>query len=304
MMKSMMFIDGNNLARASHHAGTPLSVGGFPTQAIYHFLQMLSTAVSRFPHSKPMILWDGRAQWRYDEYPLYKANRDKDSTPEKEKDEADFKLQLPRIQEVVQHLGVYQIKPLHGEADDLAGLLTESAVARGMHVQLVSADKDWLQLVGEQVEWFDPIRDRHCNLTNFLDFTGYESPAAFLQGKALVGDTSDNIEGIEGIGAGTASKLLAEYGSVDALLSALDAGEIKKPGKRLQALMDNRADYFRNLKLMDLRKYPRELLAERVTTQGAYDYDQFARFCQDHLFMSILSKLAEYTQPFARLSAV
>lgn len=301
-MSGVLLIDGNSVG-FSAHSTTKLTAGDQETQAIFGFIRTMRVLRESWPY-KPIILWDGRS-WRKDANADYKANRDKNAKMTAMRDA--YKAQRPLISRACRGLGLTQVMAMNLEADDLAGIFTAKFKAKGLKVVLVTGDKDWLQLVDDGVIWYDFIRENKVTLGEFAEYTGYASPAAFVEGKALQGDTSDNIKGVGGIGAKGAESLLAEWGSVDAFLTAYELGKAGKLGKRLQEFADNTnggIERFReNIRLMDLRgAYTPK--PERLTVQSSsYNPDEFMRVCEELAFISIIKDFENWCQPFSKRAA-
>jgi DNA polymerase-1 len=173
------------------------------------------------------------ATFRHEMYPEYKANRQK--TPE------DLHAQIPLVMELLGLLQVPSISVERYEADDIIATLAERCRSEGRHCYIVSSDKDLLQLVGGPVQVLKPDRDIGFRLTGSSEVqTEWGVPAAkILDLLSLTGDSSDNVPGVPGVGAKTAVKLLAEYGSFDAIWEALPA--IKPDGirRKLEAGKDS-----------------------------------------------------------------
>lgn len=301
MAHHILLIDGNSIAHACHNSPV-LTVGDMQVQAVFGFLRSLHGLLEHTPgRVQPIVLWDGRAQWRLDLFPAYKGNRKPLDAKQKAKKEA-FKRQSPFIEKALQLLGVRQIRSPLLEADDLAGRLAPRLVQLGRQVTLVSGDRDWLQLVGESVTWLDPIRERKVDPDNFFEFTGFFTPEAFVQGKALQGDSSDNVPGVGGIGEKGAREFLAKWGSVEQFFQQYDAGaipdkELKKAHHNL-ASPEGRAAFERNLRLMDLRRSRKPEPDELVTDLGQPNPDGFLLLCERLAFASILRDPARFLRPF------
>lgn len=308
MSKHFLVVDGNSIAHANHNA-TPLTVGDFQVQAIFGFLRSMSAMFERTTGKKEaIVLWDGRAQWRIDLYPEYKGNR----TPLDEKQaahKAAFKRQTPFIEKALNLLGIKQVRSPLLEADDLAGYFSRSLSAQGHQVTLVSGDRDWITLVDRNVTWFDPIRDRKVDLDNLLDFTGYFSTEAYVQGKALQGDHSDNIAGIPKMGEKTAATFLAEWRDVHEFFRKVDAGEYAPKARASKAASslhpeqflaspEGRAVFERNVKLMDLRKSRRPEQGEVIIDKGAANPEAFLHLCERLHFASILRERRKFLSTF------
>jgi len=297
--KHILLVDGNSLMHANHHA-TALTVGGMQVQAIFGMLKSLRALMQQTPGEKELlVVWDGRAMFRMELLPEYKLNRVA-TDPAQQASKDAFKRQAPFVEKALSMLGIRQMRSPLLEADDLAGHLIPKLVACGYLITMVSGDKDWLQMVGPSVTWYDPIRNRRVDESNFLEFTGYFTPAGFVQGKALTGDNSDNISGVGGIGDKGAPLFIAEYGSVKEFLKRFDAGEFKKlPAARQRlASPEGRAVFERNLKLMDWSLSRRPEPGEVISTPAVVDVAGFETLCQRLAFASILREFTPFLSAF------
>lgn len=304
MAQGLLLIDVLNLTHAAN-SNKPLSVGELPTQAIYGVLRSLRLAVSTFPQLKPICLHDGRS-WRHDAFAGYKASRVKPpSTAAEHKTaaaRAQIKPQMPYIRKAFSLLGVTQISTLNLEADDLAGLMVRRAAGKAKIV-LLTADKDWVQLVGPSVMWFDPIHDIRITPASIEERLGVRTARAFLEVKALMGDPSDDIPGVGGIGDKGARELVNAYGSVtDFLNRAIEEPGLNLPKKFADLASSNEKQdaFLRNLRLMDLNHGSIPAPKDLRVDHGALDQDAFGEFCSDLLFRSISRDLAGWLQPFRR----
>lgn len=307
MAKHILLIDGNSLTHANHNANV-LTVGGMQVQAIFGVLKSLRHLLQATPGEKELlVLWDGRAQWRLDLFPEYKGNRSA-MDAKQEAHKAAFKRQTPYLEKALSLLGVRQMRSPLLEADDLAGQMVPRLVAMGRQVTMVSGDKDWLQMVGPGASWFDPIRDRRCDYFNFLEFTGYATTAAFVQGKALQGDNSDNVPGIAGLGEKGAQLFLAKWKDVNEFLLACEEGQHQpaQRGKRSKSLHpeqilaseEGRAIFERNVKLMDLKLSRKPEPGELIVNHGAANVEGFTLLCERLAFASILRELTPFLRAF------
>jgi DNA polymerase-1 len=308
MAKHILLIDGNSLMHASHST-TPLTVGGTQIQAAFGVLKSLRAISQRMTGDKQfLILWDGRAQFRLDLYPEYKGNRAA-MTPEQEESKAAFKKQAPILEKALSMLGLRQMRSPLLEADDLAGYVVPRLVAAGHKVTMFSGDKDWLQLVGPGVSWDDPIRDRRVDVDNFFDFTGYFTTQAFLEGKALQGDSSDNIFGLDGLGEKGASLFLAKWKTVGRFLNEVDSGahvpETRKSKaakslhpEQILASPEGRAIFKRNMKLMDWSQSRKPQSGEVVSKPAIVNVEGFETLCIHLSFQSILREFPQFLRAF------
>lgn len=307
MANHILLVDGNSIAHANHSMN-PLTCGDMQVQAIFDFLKSMRHMLASIPgRPEPIVLWDGRAQWRIDLYPEYKGNRVAVDREQEER-RAAFDRQTPFIEAALRTLGVTQMRSPRLEADDLAGHMARRLSAAGKQVTLVSGDRDWIGLVDENVSWYDPIRDRSVDAGNLLDKTGYFTPQAYVQGKALQGDNSDNVAGIAGLGEKGAALFLAQWKDVRRFFAEVDAGTYtpKARGKTAKSLHpeqilaspEGRAIFERNLRLMDLAQSPAPAPGELIVQRGAPNPAGFRQLCQRLAFLSILREERSFLRTF------
>lgn len=296
--KHIFVVDGNSIAHAAHN-GSVLTVGDMQVQAVFGFLRSMRALLNTSANSEVIVLWDGKAEFRKELYPAYKANRDT-LDPKQEAHRIALRKQTPLIEKAMTYLGVRQARCPHLEADDLAGFLVPKLALSGRSVTMVSGDKDWIQAVTSDVVWFDPIRDRTCSEANFLEFTGYETPLAFVQGKALIGDSSDNISGVGGIGKVGAPIFLARWKNVYRFLQEVDDGNVPKLTKAECNLVseDGRATFERNMNLMDWKRSPKPKKGEVVYSSIEANPQKFKHLCERLAFASIVRELDPFLKSF------
>ncbi|MBU4533984.1 MAG: DNA polymerase I [Eubacteriales bacterium] len=227
-MAKMMVIDGNSLVHRAFHAIQSLSTtGGLPTNAVYGFTSMLFKALADQKPDIVIVAFDkGRITFRHDAYSQYKAHR-----PETAE---ELRPQFPLVKEVLQALRIPVLELENYEADDIIGTLVNIAEEAGHRSLIVSGDQDVLQLVSpctsvlitrkgiSQLEVFGEQQ--------VLDKFGL-GPDRLIDMKGLVGDPSDNIPGVPGIGVKTAAKLLGTYGTVEHLLRCKDELPLRLKGQ-------------------------------------------------------------------------
>lgn len=297
-MQELVLIDGNAITHAQMHAPKLISAGQ-QTQAIFGTIRACAATYREYPNAKILFLWDGVPEYRKSLYPDYKGNRAA-QTPAEEAEKEEYKRQAKLVREGLYYLGVPQVQPADMEADDIAGITVVKK--RATHkIRLVTGDKDWLQLVDKNVTWYDPIRELTVTEANFEEVSGFKNPIDFVQAKALMGDKSDNITGVGGIGEVGAKALLEQYGSVQGFFEAFDRGEVKK-GKKLIEFGDNtnggRDRFALNMKLVDLTLAPETPNIKVYNAQP--DFQKFYDFCARLSFASILSKYEEFVKPFQK----
>ena len=220
----VMLIDGNSLAYRAFYALPPLvTTDGTPTNAVYGFITMLLRLLEEErPTHIAVALDKGRTTFRTARFSEYKANRA--SAPDA------FRCQIPLLREILDAFQIPVFEVEGYEADDIIGTLSRQARELGFNVLIVSGDKDILQLISDGVEAL--VTRRGISETERFDLekvrAAYEFEPRFIADlKGLMGDASDNIPGVPGIGEKTALSLLGEYGSLENLIEHLD--EVTKP---------------------------------------------------------------------------
>ena len=219
----LVLIDGSAVFHRGYHAIPHLSgPDGQPTNAIYGFTGILLRLLGDLKPEYVVVAWDKSSQtFRKEMYPEYKANRVKQPD--------DLYAQIPATRELVEALRLPWVELENYEADDIIGTFARQAETRGgLEVIIATGDKDQLQLVSETtvVDMFNPrtpVPTRY-DLAKMDEKYGL-TPAEFIDYKALVGDSSDNIPGVAGIGDVGAKKLLHQYRTLDNVYAHLD--EIK-----------------------------------------------------------------------------
>ncbi|MEM7586766.1 MAG: DNA polymerase, partial [Acidobacteriota bacterium] len=212
----LILVDGTALIYRAYHAiPTHLATAdGLPTNAIYGFATMFRKVLSGRRPKRGAVVFDAPGPtFRAEKYPEYKAQRPA-------MDER-LRQQLPWIDRVVAAHRFPMLRIPGYEADDVIGTLTRQAIESGMEVFIVSGDKDFAQLVSDQVRLVDTLRDVVYGPELVRKRWGV-APEHFVDRLAMTGDPSDNIPGVPGIGPKGAAQLLADYGSLDALFDHLD----------------------------------------------------------------------------------
>ena len=219
-MKVLYLFDGSAFLYRSFFALPPLTTSsGFPTGAIYGFLRSILAILKTEKPNYMAIAFDLPAPTqRKLAYSEYKSKRPPTPDP--------LKVQIPVIKELINLLGIKLLEMPGYEADDLIAYLTQKAKKEGFKVKIYSPDKDVLQLVdGSQVVVINPISEEVFDENKVIEKFGVP-PQKLADYLALVGDKTDNIEGVKGVGPKTAINLLNTFGSVENLLARWD--ELKK----------------------------------------------------------------------------
>lgn len=235
MKRKIVLIDGSNLIfRAYYGIRVPMSSKeGVPTNAVYGFATMLRSILENEHPTHILVAWDTSHTFRHELYPEYKGKR--------EKAEEDLIIQFPLVRELVQYSGIFQLEDERLEADDLIGIYSR-CVHEEDEVVIYSGDKDLFQLARENVTIKVPDKTEKTGYAGYNPdriAEKYDIPfERFIDLKALMGDPSDNIPGVPGVGEKTAVKLLKTYESLDGVFEHAD--EIKgKLGEKIRAHRDS-----------------------------------------------------------------
>lgn len=328
-----LIIDANNMAyraRSSSHALHKKD--GTDVTATYGVLRMLNAyikptgggwtnhitnAVKRAYKldTEPVVTdvfmcWDGgKSRYRRALYPAYKAQRDKqraERTDEEKAEYYNFLRQMDALHDALPNLGVHSLKVQGWEADDLVHIVGEMLAPAPTVV--ISTDKDLLQLVDATTAVWTPSKEELITEGNFTAAVGLPH-AQYLDYRVLVGDKSDNIDGIKGIGDKKAKALLMKYGSLGNALQ--DEVQLRKSVVTAR-MFDNLDIILRNIKLMDLdhlkrsTHYTDDGLAAQLDAAlhgtPAFD-DAFARdYLMQHEFVSLIVKFENFSRPFKSLA--
>ncbi|MBR3377007.1 MAG: DNA polymerase I [Mogibacterium sp.] len=231
-MKKLILIDGNSLLFRAYFAMRPMVTSkGMHTQGVFAFVNMLNKIIADYEPSHIAVAFDMKGgTFRHDVYKEYKAGRLK--TP------PELLSQIPMMHEVLEALNIAVIEIPQYEADDIIGTIAARAEADGLDTLVISGDKDELQLVGPHVNVL--INKRGMSEFDLYDVDAMKeryglTPKQFIDLKGLMGDSSDNIPGVPGIGEKKGIALLEQYGSLENLIDHAD--EVK--GKMGENLRDN-----------------------------------------------------------------
>lgn len=227
----LYLIDGSGYLYRAFFALPNLSTSaGLPTNAVYGFTTMLQKIVrERRPDYLAVAFDEKGPTLRHEEFKEYKAHRP--PMPD------TLSQQVPYIHRVVDAYAIPVVKLQGYEADDLIGTLAVQAAADGLDVVIVTGDKDMFQLLSPAIRIFDPVKDKTFTEEDCLDRFGVE-PARVVEVMGLMGDATDNIPGVKGVGEKTARKLIAEFGTIENLLTHLQ--DVK--GEKLRSLLESHAD--------------------------------------------------------------
>lgn len=236
-MKKVVLVDGNNLLFRSYYAtaytgNIMTNSKGFPTNALYGFCLMINKIISEENPEYMMVAFDIGKNFRKEKYDFYKEGRA--VTPE------ELKSQMPIARDILNRMGIKYLEMAPYEADDIIGTVAKKAEENKDYYSLiVSSDKDLLQLISFETEMKLLKQSGFIRYTNesFKEEYGID-PIKVIDLKSLMGDASDNIPGVKGIGEKTALKLLQEYGSLDGIYANIN--NIKgKTKEKLEQDKDN-----------------------------------------------------------------
>ncbi|QTB21503.1 DNA polymerase I [Lysinibacillus sphaericus] len=230
--EKLLLLDGNSLAYRAFFA-LPLLTNdsGIHTNAVYGFTTMLQRILEEEQPTKILVAFDaGKTTFRHETFTEYKGGRQK--TP------PELSEQFPYIRKLIDAYGIKQYEQDLYEADDIIGTLAKEASSQDMDVIIVSGDRDLTQLATEQVTVYitkKGITEIERNTPAFIAEKYGLTPLQIIDMKGLMGDSSDNIPGVPGVGEKTAVKLLKEHGSVEALYEAMDTLKASKMKEKLVA---------------------------------------------------------------------
>jgi DNA polymerase-1 len=257
----LLIVDGHCYAYRAFYgiAASLTSPSGQPTNAIYGFIRMLGKMQARLQPSHTVVVWDdGLAADRMTLLPEYKAQRAE--MP------AGLATQLDQIVEYLRAAGICSLRKEGCEADDCIAALAAQAAAAGLPVVIASSDKDFMQLVSDAVKLLVPQdkTEKLWDADQVKQKTGV-APAQIVDWLSLVGDSSDNIPGVPGIGPKNAADLLGQFGGVEAVYARLPEVKSERLRTRLQAA---RETVRRNQQLIRLRdRLPCELRVEDLAVR-------------------------------------
>ena len=274
--KRFLVLDGSSLIFRAFYALPGLSDShGQPTGAIFGFSNMLTKLMAEQQPNLMVLAFDkSRHTFRTERYADYKGTRDK--TPE------ELLSQFPLLREFAANMGIPFLEKDNYEADDIIGTLATQAAAKGYDVRVITGDRDALQLVRPNLrvlltkKGISEIKD--YDTAAFEEEYGFE-PLKLIDLKGLMGDTSDNIPGVPGVGPKTASKLLLAYGSVENVLAHV--GEVS--GKKLKENLQTYADQARLSKeVATIELHVPDLAFAEEDYRIQPDMEKMQAFCDDH----------------------
>lgn len=280
MREKIVLIDGHSiLNRAFYGVPDLTNAEGLHTNAIYGFLNILFKILDEEQPEYLTVTFDVHAPtFRHEMYPEYKGTR----KPMAE----ELRQQVPVIKEVLQAMNIATIEKAGLEADDLLGTISHSCEEKGMDVAIISGDRDTLQLATEHVKIRIPkTKQGRTEIEDYFASDVKEkygvTPTEFIDVKALMGDTADNIPGVPGIGEKTATKIIVEYGNIENAHEHVSELKPPRASKNLDEFW-NQAVLSKTLATIDIHAdVPFDLEAARhgnMYTKEAHDYFQRLQF--------------------------
>ncbi|MCX7765510.1 MAG: DNA polymerase I [Candidatus Sumerlaeia bacterium] len=281
MPKTLYIIDGHSQLFKAYYAIKRLSNSrGLPTNAIYGFVQMLNKLLREQNPEYLVVVFDAPGPTFRDQlYKEYKANRPP-APP-------DLNVQMPWVKKILAAMGIMQLEVPGVEADDIIGALAQQAANAGIETIIVSADKDLFQLISDKIKVLRQQYDEFKLYTpeEVQAETGVP-PEKITDLLGLVGDPTDNIPGVPQIGPKTASKILANFGSVEELYDNLE--KVDNPKWR-ELLLKYKEDALVSKKLATIKK---DIPPEQILGKSEFDLEQFRRSAEpQEKLMEIYRKL-------------
>src|SRR5206468_3388432 len=286
----VFLVDGSSYIFRAYHALPPLNrkSDGLQVNAVLGFCNMLWKLLRDMPEdNRPThlaIVFDkSEVTFRNKLYPDYKAHR----APAPD----DLRPQFPLIREAVRAFDLPCLEQIGFEADDLIATYVRQACAIGASATIVSSDKDLMQLVNDCVIMYDTMKDKKIGIPEVIEKFG-APPEKVIEVQSLIGDSTDNVPGVPGIGVKTAAQLISEYGDLETLLAR--ASEIKQE-KRRQSLIDNadQARLSKRLVTLDDKVKLDVPLADLAVHEP--DYKRLIAFLKAMEFSTLTRRVAEFS---------
>lgn len=288
-MKKLVIVDGNSLLFRAYYATSFIGTimrrkDGFPTNAIFGFSNMMNKIISTLKDGDLLFVsFDtGKKTFRHKEMETYKAQR-------KPIDE-DLKLQLPVARDLLKAMGVFYYELEGYEGDDLAGTVAKIGSNANLEVDVYTSDKDYLQLINDNISIYmitKGIKEtKIMNKESLFNEMGL-TPDQIRDYKGLMGDPSDNIKGIPGVGEKTAIKLLQQYSSLEGIIEAMKNDK----SKLAQKILDNQdlGKFCKHIATIDT-DVPLPFTLDDLEYSG-YDFNELSSFYTKEKFYSLLKKL-------------
>lgn len=285
-MKKVILVDGNNLLFRSYFATSysgniMRNSKGFPTNAVYGFINMINKIINEEKPEYIMIAFDKGKTFRHEKFQEYKGGRNE--TPD------DLKQQFPVAKQICEAMGIHYFEIDNYEADDIIGTFVKKIEENPeFNATIISSDKDLLQLISDEIDVKLLKQTGFIRMDRklFQETYGVE-PIGMIDLKALMGDSSDNIPGVKGIGEKTAIQLLSQYQTLDNLYDHID--EIK--GKTKEKLLIDKENAYMSKEIATIyREVPIDTELEHIRYIGI-DALEYVKLLEELEFFSLIKKL-------------
>ena len=230
--KTFYLVDGSSYIFRAFFGVRQLSTSkGFPTNALYGFINMLQKVIREEKPDYLVVAFDSPDKtFRHKIYPDYKANRE--APPE------ELAKQFPYFEPLVQAYGLSSVRRPGFEADDIIGTLAKKGMQEGLEVVIVSGDKDMMQLISPNVYMLDTMKNKKFMDKEVVEKFGVQADKV-VEVMGLMGDSSDHIPGVAGIGPKIAAELIQKFGSIESLYKQINEVEKKKVKEKLEHDKEN-----------------------------------------------------------------
>src|SRR5271170_7051796 len=286
----VFLVDGSGYIFRAYHALPPINrkSDGLQLNAVFGFCNMLWKLLRDMKaDDKPThlaVVFDLSEQtFRTEMYPDYKAHRP--DPPD------DLRPQFPLIRDAVNAFDLPCLEQAGFEADDLIATYVREASEAGATSTIVSSDKDLMQLVNDRVVMFDTMKDKKIGRAEVIEKFGVP-PDKVIEVQSLIGDSTDNVPGVPGVGVKTAAQLIGEYGDLETLLTR--ASEIKQE-KRRQSLIDNAEQARLSKKLVTLDDHVKLDVPIGDLAVHEPDHKRLIAFLKAMEFSSLTRRVAEFS---------
>ena len=230
--KTFYLVDGSSYIFRAFLGVRQLSTSkGFPTNALYGFINMLQKVIREEKPDYLVVAFDSPDKtFRHKIYPDYKANRE--APPE------ELAKQFPYFEPLVQAYGLSSVRRPGFEADDIIGTLAKKGIQEGLEVVIVSGDKDMMQLISPNVYMLDTMKNKKFMDKEVVEKFGVQADKV-VEVMGLMGDSSDHVPGVAGIGPKIAAELIQKFGSIESLYKRINEVEKKKVKEKLEHDKEN-----------------------------------------------------------------
>lgn len=289
-LQTFLVLDGNALLHRAWHAIPPLTTrDGRVVNAVYGFTNVVEKMLNIYKPAYMAVAWDlPGATFRHDAYESYKAQREKKAD--------ELYAQIPMIQQILEAYGIPSLSAPGFEADDIIGTLAQmNADEGGIETLIVTGDRDALQLVNDTTKVIFFIKG--LSEVKIYDAAAVEekfgvTPVELIEVKALMGDSSDNLPGVAGIGEKGAVELVKKFGGVEGILAAITRGEV--PDKYAKKFIGNEKNALQMRMLVEIVKnVPLKDFSRSQCSLRAPDEARLRELFADFEFSALLKKYKE-----------